>query len=70
MEPSRQRSLGGWRDYGRGKWGLPAIAPTPGLGALAALAMIFATIAALWWAPTEKTMGDVQRLFYFHMPSA
>jgi heme exporter protein C len=70
VEPSRQRSLGGWRDYGRGKWGLPAIAPTPGLGALAALATIFATIAALWWAPTEKTMGDVQRLFYFHMPSA
>ncbi|MEW6365229.1 MAG: cytochrome c biogenesis protein CcsA [Acidobacteriota bacterium] len=22
------------------------------------------------WAPTEKTMGDVQRIFYFHVPSA
>ncbi len=25
---------------------------------------------ALKYAPTEKTMGDVQRIFYFHVPSA
>ena len=25
---------------------------------------------ALIWAPTEAVMGDVQRIFYFHMPSA
>jgi heme exporter protein C len=25
---------------------------------------------ALWVAPTERTMGDVQRIFYYHVPSA
>lgn len=25
---------------------------------------------ALYYAPTEKTMGDAQRIFYFHVPSA
>ncbi len=25
---------------------------------------------ALFYAPTEKTMGTVQRIFYFHVPSA
>ncbi len=25
---------------------------------------------ALFYAPTEKTMGDAQRIFYFHVPSA
>lgn len=24
---------------------------------------------ALIWAPTERTMGDIQRIFYFHVPS-
>jgi heme exporter protein C len=32
--------------------------------------MIFAVVAALVLAPREAEMGDVQRLFYFHMPSA
>ncbi len=32
--------------------------------------MVFATVAALVIAPREAEMGDVQRLFYFHMPSA
>jgi heme exporter protein C len=32
--------------------------------------MVFATVAALALAPREASMGDVQRLFYFHMPSA
>jgi heme exporter protein C len=40
------------------------------LGAVTAAAMVFATIAALALAPTEAEMGDVQRLFYFHMASA
>jgi heme exporter protein C len=25
---------------------------------------------ALWVAPTEQTMGDIQRIFYYHVPSA
>lgn len=32
--------------------------------------MIVALVAALVLAPREATMGDVQRIFYFHMPSA
>jgi heme exporter protein C len=39
-------------------------------GAIAGVAMVFATVAALVLAPREAEMGDVQRLFYFHMPSA
>jgi len=34
------------------------------------LAMIAALAAALLLAPVEKTMGDVQRIFYFHLASA
>lgn len=32
--------------------------------------MIFALYAALIYAPTEVTMGELQRIFYFHVPSA
>lgn len=32
--------------------------------------MVVALVAALVLAPREVTMGDIQRLFYFHMPSA
>src|SRR4030067_776582 len=32
--------------------------------------LLAALVAALVLAPTEKQMGDIQRLFYFHMPSA
>jgi heme exporter protein C len=39
-------------------------------GAVTGAAMVFATVAALVLAPREAEMGDVQRLFYFHMPSA
>jgi heme exporter protein C len=39
-------------------------------GVVAGVAMVFATVAALVLAPREAEMGDVQRLFYFHMPSA
>ena len=40
------------------------LAGATGLVLLAALYMIFI------WAPMESTMGVLQRIFYFHMPSA
>src|SRR5215471_8106705 len=30
----------------------------------------FSTFQALYVAPTEQTMGDVQRIFYYHAPTA
>jgi len=44
----------------------------PGLGVsvlASALLMGAAGYAALYVAPTERSMGDIQRIFYFHMPS-
>jgi len=35
-----------------------------------ALLIGFAGYAALFIAPTERTMGIIQRIFYFHVPSA
>ena len=35
-----------------------------------ALLLSFALYEALISAPTERTMGDVQRIFYYHVPSA
>src|SRR2546421_613673 len=32
--------------------------------------LAFALYEALVVAPTEQTMGDVQRIFYYHVPSA
>ena len=40
------------------------LAIATGLGLIAALYLIFI------WAPMESTMGVVQRIFYFHLPSA
>ncbi len=40
------------------------------LAGLTALLLAYATYAALVLAPTEQTMGDVQRIFYYHAPSA
>lgn len=40
------------------------------LGGITSVLMVFALVAALVLAPKEAEMGDVQRLFYFHMPSA
>lgn len=38
---------------------------------IAALFLVLAAFyMALFHAPTERTMGDVQRIFYFHVPSA
>ncbi len=40
------------------------------LPVLVLLAMIAALAGALLIAPMEKTMGDIQRIFYFHLGSA
>lgn len=40
------------------------------LPGLALIALVTALAGALLVAPTEKTMGDVQRIFYFHLGSA
>jgi len=32
--------------------------------------LVITMYGALVWAPTEKTMGDIQRIFYIHVPSA
>lgn len=40
------------------------------LGVLLGIAMLGAIYMALIEAPREKTMGDLQRIFYFHVPAA
>ncbi len=42
----------------------------PIFGVLTAILLIYALYLALVVAPTERTMGDVQRIFYYHVPSA
>ena len=42
----------------------------PILGVLTAVLLSYALYEALVGAPTEQTMGDVQRIFYYHVPSA
>jgi heme exporter protein C len=42
----------------------------PILGVLTAILLSYALYEALIGAPTEQTMGDVQRIFYYHVPSA
>jgi len=42
----------------------------PVLGVLTAILLSYALYMALIGAPTEQTMGDVQRIFYYHVPSA
>jgi heme exporter protein C len=39
-------------------------------GIVAGLAMLVALYAALIYAPTERVMGVIQRVFYFHLASA
>ena len=41
-----------------------------GLGLAALVSFVAALLAALFYAPTEQTMGLAQRIFYFHVPSA
>ncbi len=40
------------------------------LSVLTAILLVYALYQALVAAPTERTMGDVQRIFYYHVPSA
>jgi ABC-type transport system involved in cytochrome c biogenesis permease subunit len=42
----------------------------PILGILTAILLSYALYMALIGAPTEQTMGNVQRIFYYHVPSA
>ena len=42
----------------------------PILSVITAALLAFALYEALVLAPTERTMGDVQRIFYYHVPSA
>jgi heme exporter protein C len=42
----------------------------PILAIVTALLLSFALYEALIAVPTERTMGDVQRIFYYHVPSA
>lgn len=41
-----------------------------GLNVAAALALLAGVALAVFYAPQERVMGDVQRLFYFHVPAA
>jgi heme exporter protein C len=43
---------------------------TSALVVVAFASIVVALVAALVLAPREAEMGDIQRLFYFHMPSA
>ena len=52
---------------------LPAVTPArakTGLAILALTLLLAALVAAFVVAPTEREMGDVQRIFYFHVASA
>src|SRR5438309_11706803 len=40
------------------------------LAIVTAVLLSYALYAALIAAPTEQTMGNVQRIFYYHVPSA
>lgn len=40
------------------------------IGLLALLKIAIGLWMALFYAPTERVMGDAQRIFYFHVPSA
>src|SRR5262249_46211846 len=40
------------------------------LSFLTAVLLVYGLYQALVAAPTERTMGDVQRIFYYHVPSA
>ncbi len=42
----------------------------PALTAISGLCMLAAVYCAFVYAPTERTMGPLQRIFYFHLPSA
>src|SRR5438874_13323337 len=37
---------------------------------LVVMLLAYGAYQALFAAPTEQTMGDIQRIFYYHVPSA
>ena len=47
-----------------------SIVPSPALIALAAIAMVVSLYAALLYAPTDSFQGNIQRMFYIHVPAA
>lgn len=61
---------GSGRVASTGRAGRPGMTPSPAAIILAALAMIAALYAAFLYAPTEASEGDVQRIFYMHVPAA
>jgi len=40
------------------------------LTVLTTVAILISLFLVFLWAPTERTMGPIQRVFYFHVPSA
>src|SRR5215212_5543559 len=40
------------------------------LNVITAVLMLAATALVFFYAPQERVMGEVQRIFYFHVPSA
>src|SRR4051812_20496765 len=42
----------------------------PIFAVLTAAFLAYGFYQAMWVAPTEQTMGDLQRIFYYHVPSA
>jgi heme exporter protein C len=40
------------------------------LALITAAGLVATMYGAFLWAPTEKTMGDIQRIFYVHVPTA
>jgi heme exporter protein C len=46
------------------------IVPSPGLTAIAAVAVVVSLYAALLYAPTDSFQGNIQRMFYIHVPAA
>ena len=43
---------------------------TTALGITTATSMLVLLVGALLWAPTDRLQGDVQRIFYIHVPAA
>ncbi len=47
-----------------------SIVPSPALIALAAVAMVVSLYSARLYAPTDSFQGNIQRMFYIHLPAA
>ena len=46
------------------------VVPSLGLTAIASVAMVASLYAALLYAPTDSFQGNIQRMFYIHLPAA